>query len=58
MKSISIKAKMLAVFALIALAMAVVAMIAIRGVGLLNDDLSEYTGNASYRPASSPGSMI
>jgi methyl-accepting chemotaxis protein len=41
MKSISIKAKMLAVFALIALAMAVVAMIAIRGVGLLNDDLSE-----------------
>ncbi len=41
MKSLSIKAKMLAVFALIAFAMAVVAMIAIRGVSLLNDDLSE-----------------
>ena len=38
---ISIKAKMLAVFALIAFAMAVVAMIAIRGVSLLNDDLTE-----------------
>ena len=41
MKSLSIKAKMLAVFALIAFAMAAVAMIAIRGVSLLNDDLSE-----------------
>ncbi len=41
MRSLSIKAKMLAVFALIAFAMAVVAMIAIRGVSLLNDDLSE-----------------
>jgi len=41
MRSLSIKAKMLAVFALIAFAMTVVAMIAIRGVSLLNDDLSE-----------------
>ena len=41
MKSLSIKAKMSTVFALIALAMAVVAMIAIRGVSLLNDDLSQ-----------------
>ena len=41
MRSLSIKAKMLAVFALIAFAMAVVAMIALRGVNLLNDDLSE-----------------
>ena len=41
MRSLSIKAKMLAVFALITLALAVVAVIAIRGVSLLNDDLSE-----------------
>jgi methyl-accepting chemotaxis protein len=41
MKSLSIKAKMLAVFALITFALAVVAMIAIRGVSLLNDNLSE-----------------
>ena len=41
MRTLSIKAKMLAVFALITLALAVVAVIAIRGVSLLNDDLSE-----------------
>src|SRR5665647_43201 len=41
MRSLSIKAKMLAVFASIAFAMAIVAMIALRGVSLLNDDLSE-----------------
>src|SRR5450759_4544043 len=41
MRSLSIKAKMLAVFALITLALAVVAIIALRGVSLLNDDLSE-----------------
>ena len=41
MRSLSIKAKMLAVFALITLALALVAVIAIRGVSLLNDDLSE-----------------
>ncbi len=41
MKRLSIKAKMRAVFALITVAMAIVAMIAIRGVSLLDDDLTE-----------------
>ena len=41
MRRLSIKAKMRAVFALITVAMAIVAMIAIRGVSLLDDDLTE-----------------
>src|SRR5665647_1269229 len=41
MRGFSIKAKMLAVFALIAFAVAVLAVIALRGVSLLNDDLAE-----------------
>ncbi len=41
MTRLSIKAKMRAVFALITVAMAIVAMIAIRGVSLLDDDLTE-----------------
>src|SRR3954453_7015674 len=41
MRSLSIKAKMLAVFALIAFAVAVLAIIAIRGISLSSDDLAE-----------------
>jgi methyl-accepting chemotaxis protein len=41
MRALSIKAKMLAVSALITVALAVVAVIALRGVSVLNDDLTE-----------------
>src|SRR3954468_5525537 len=53
MRSLSIKAKMLAVFALIAFAVAVLAIIAIRGISLSSDDLSEL-----YRERLVPGSQL